>query len=153
MADATPETPEVEDSAIPEPATDDLENGTTLPEGNSANREAARYRTKLREAEGKLEVSEARINALLRKEVEAYAAKKLSVGSDLLDLGGVSVSDLLTPEGDVDTETIDAAIEALLAKRPGLSSSPRPWGDVGGGHRSVSDAKPTMLDALRYKGR
>ncbi|MGY3204312.1 hypothetical protein [Streptomyces sp. TE5632] len=119
-------------------------------EGNSANREAAKYRTKLREAEGKLEAAEARITALLRKEIEAYAGKELAVGADLFTLGEVAVTDLLDAEGNPDTETIDAAVEALLKTRPGLRSNTAPWGSVGGGHRGgVSERPLTMHDALR----
>ncbi|MFD5188959.1 hypothetical protein ACFWMU_12590 [Streptomyces sp. NPDC058357] len=121
--------------------------------GNSGNREAAKYRTKLREAEAKLEAAETRITALLRKEIEAHASKQLAVGADLFTLGEVAVADLIDAEGNPDTETIDAAVEALLKSRPGLRSNTAPWGDVGGGRREMPERAPTMLDALKYTGR
>ncbi|MFD4633345.1 hypothetical protein ACFVYR_34985 [Streptomyces sp. NPDC058284] len=126
-------------------------SGTQPGEGNSTNREAAKYRTKLREAETKLEAAETRITALLRKEIEAYASKQLAVGADLFTLGEVAVADLLDPQGNVDTETIDASVEALLVARPGLRSNTAPWGEVGGSSAagSAERAKPTMLDALK----
>ncbi|MFG3204834.1 hypothetical protein [Streptomyces sp. NPDC048192] len=125
----------------------------TSGEGNSANREAAKYRTKLREAETKLEAAEARIAALLRKEIEAHAADKLAVGADLFEIGKVNVEDLTDPEGNVMPDAVDAAIEALLAKRPGLGNPNRPWGDVGGGRHEVAERPLSMLDALQFKGR
>ncbi|MEV3848138.1 hypothetical protein AB0J30_15240 [Streptomyces microflavus] len=138
----------VENSTNSEPTSGpDIQSG----EGNSANREAAKYRTKLREAETKLEAAESRITALLRKEIEAYASKQLAVGADLFTLGEVAVTDLLDPEGNADTETIDAAVEALLMARPGLRSNTAPWGEVGGSSAagSAEREKPTMLDALK----
>lgn len=152
MAEPTTETPSTaeQNSPISEPAPSDQNSSS---ENSSANREAAKYRTKLREAEGKLEAAEARITALLRKEIEAHAGKSLAVGADLFTLGEVAVTDLLDSEGNPDTETIDAAVEVLLKTRPGLGNPNRPWGDVGGGHREVAERAPTMHDALRYKGR
>ncbi|WP_327366646.1 hypothetical protein [Streptomyces sp. NBC_01217] len=147
MAEPTTETPSTAEGGAetftPEPTS----------EGNSANKEAAKYRTRLREAESKLEAAEGRITALLRKEIEAHAGKSLAVGADLFTLGEVAVTDLLDSEGNPDTETIDAAVEVLLKTRPGLGNPNRPWGDVGGGHREVAERAPTMHDALRYKGR
>ncbi|MDX5567763.1 hypothetical protein PYK79_37065 [Streptomyces sp. ID05-04B] len=152
MAEPTTETPGAaeQNSPLSEPAPGD-QNSTS--DNSSPNREAAKYRTRLREAESKLEVSEARITALLRKEIEAHAGKSLAVGADLFTLGEVAVTDLLDSEGNPDTETIDAAVEVLLKTRPGLGNPNRPWGDVGGGHREVAERAPTMHDALRYKGR
>ncbi|WP_424920217.1 hypothetical protein [Streptomyces sp. wa13] len=120
-------------------------------EGNTANREAAKYRTKLREAEAKLDAAETRITALLRKEIEAHAGKQLAVGADLFTLGEVAVADLINGEGNPDTETIDAAVEALLKTRPGLRSNTAPWGEVGGSSPAGRPERnaPTMLDALK----
>ena len=143
------ETTAEENSAISQPAAPDQETQETP---SSANAEAAKYRKKLREAESKLEAAEARITAMLRKEIEAYAAKSLAVGADLFTLGEVEVKDLLTPDGEIDTETIDAAVEALLKTRPGLGNPNRPWGAVvGGRYDDESDYRqPTMQDALRH---
>lgn len=140
----------VEESTNPQPA----ENADISTEDkSSANKEAAKYRTRLREAESKLEAANARVNSLLRKSVETYVAAKLSVPSDLFDIGKVDVADLLDGEGNIDTETVDSAVEALLKERPGLSNKAHYWGDVWGGQRNISDAKPTMHDALRYRAR
>ncbi|MFZ3595449.1 hypothetical protein [Streptomyces sp. BH104] len=137
----------VEESTNPQPA-ENVDISTD--DKSSANKEAAKYRTKLREAEAKLEAADARVSGLLRKSVETYVASKLSVPGDLFDIGKVAVADLLDGEGNLDTETIDSAVEALLQERPGLSNGPRPWGDVGGGNRnSAESAQPTWSDALR----
>ncbi|MGY0491085.1 hypothetical protein [Streptomyces sp. WG-D5] len=134
------------------PGSEPVTEGQSSPAENSgANREAAKYRTKLREAEAKLEAAESRVTALLRKEIEAHASKRLAVGADLFDLGGASVDDLTDPEMNVSTDAVDAAVAALLAKRPGLRSNTAPWGDVGGGRGAGTPEReaPTMLDALK----
>ncbi|MFD7557973.1 hypothetical protein ACFV9E_25955 [Streptomyces sp. NPDC059835] len=140
-----------QNSALPESAPDKQDEGT---ETTNGNREAAKYRTKLREAEAKLEATEKRVHSLLRAQVESLAAKDLSVASDLFDIGGVSIDDLTDPEGNVMSDAVDAAVKALLAKRPGLRNGPSPWGDVGGNRRgSIPDSPPTMLEALKFTRR
>ncbi|MFD4262077.1 hypothetical protein ACFWR9_31740 [Streptomyces sp. NPDC058534] len=135
------------------PAEGSTEEPQAPAEGSSANREAAKYRTKLRDAETKLEAAQARITALLRKEIEGHAAKELSVGADLFEIGGANVDDMTDPEGNVMPDAVDVAVDALLAKRPGLGNPNRPWGEVGGNHREVPERAPTMQDALKFKGR
>ncbi|MBT2440322.1 hypothetical protein J7E93_09410 [Streptomyces sp. ISL-36] len=136
-----------QNSALPESPPDGSDSGA---EPNSGNREAMNYRKKLRAAEAKLEAAEKRVNSLLRVQVESLAAKELSVASDLFDIGGASIEDLTDPEGNVMPDAVDAAVKALLAKRPGLRNGSAPWGDVGGGRRgSVPDSSPTMRDALK----
>ncbi|MEU4357937.1 hypothetical protein [Streptomyces virginiae] len=140
-----------QNSALPDSPPDGQGEAT---EPTNANREAAKYRTKLREAEAKLEATEKRVNALLRAQVESLAAKELSVASDIFDIGGASIDDLTDPEGNVMSDAVDAAVKALLAKRPGLRNGSAPWGDVGGGRRgSIPDAPPTMLEALKFTRR
>ncbi|MFI8102651.1 hypothetical protein [Streptomyces sp. NPDC086023] len=141
-----------QNSALPESPPDGQGEAT---EPTNGNREAAKYRTKLREAEAKLEATEKRVNSLLRAQVESLAAKELSVASDLFDIGGTSIDDLTDPEGNVMPGAVDAAVKALLAKRPGLRNGPAPWGDVGGNRRGVSlpDSPPTMLEALKFTRR
>ncbi|MER6189607.1 hypothetical protein [Streptomyces cyaneofuscatus] len=120
-------------------------------DAGSGNREAAKYRTKLREAEGKLEAAESRIAALVRKDIERHAAKRLSVGADLFDIGQASIDDLTDPGGDAMPDAIDAVIDALLDKRPGLGVANRPWGEVGGSSPAgrLERSTPTMHDALK----
>ncbi|MFK0200901.1 hypothetical protein [Streptomyces lavendulae] len=138
--------------ALPQPASDGQDEVT---EPTNGNREAAKYRTKLREAEAKLEATEKRVNALLRAQVESLAAKELSIPSDLFDFGGASIEDLTDPEGNVMPDAVEAAVKALLAKRPGLRNGSAPWGDVGGGRRGISvpESPPTMLEALKFTRR
>ncbi|MEJ1200172.1 MULTISPECIES: hypothetical protein [unclassified Streptomyces] len=141
-AEATPTTSE-------EPAEQPSE---APPEASSANREAARYRTKLREAESRLAAVQERITAIQRTQIEAYAAKQLAVGADLFDVGGAALDDLLHENGEADLHAVDAAITALLEKRPGLRSNEAPWGEVQGGSE-IAERGPTMHDALRFTGR
>jgi len=41
-------------------------------------------------------------------------------GTDLFDIGGAALEDLLTEAGDVDPDAVKAAVADLLASRPGL---------------------------------
>ncbi|MBZ6088981.1 hypothetical protein KVH02_11680 [Streptomyces olivaceus] len=126
----------------------------TTPEAqpSSANAEAAKYRTKLREAEASLEAANARITAMQRREVAELAGKSLAVGADLFEIGGAELDSLLNDDGDVMPDAVQAAAEVLLAKRPGLANTHRPWGEVGGNAPGgASERKPTMADALRQR--
>ncbi|MFE2261394.1 hypothetical protein [Streptomyces griseosporeus] len=141
---------EMESSTTPEatPA-----EGDTPSEGNPANREAAKYRRQLRETEAKLSAAEERVNRLLRKAIEDQVSSKLAVPADLFDVGKVELSDLLDADGYPDSETIDAAADALLKQRPHLSARPMPWPSVHGGTEDEDDEEAptrTWTEALRY---
>ncbi|WP_329099091.1 hypothetical protein [Streptomyces sp. NBC_01439] len=105
----------------------------------------------LEEAHSRLEVAQKRIDAMLLREINHHASKRLEVASDLFDLGKHELSDLLTDDGDVSAEKVTAAIDGLLSERPNLGNRPMSWGDVGAGARN-SDAEnntPDWSAALR----
>ncbi|MDX3056668.1 hypothetical protein PV394_16190 [Streptomyces sp. NE06-03E] len=132
--------------------TEIVEPVTPAEEPPSANAEAAKWRTKLRETETRLEAAEARTAALLRKAVVGRVADRLAEPEDLFSLGGAELTALINADDDsVNGEALDEAVADLLAKRPGLAATPEPaWGDVGQGSRgAVPAAEPTMGDAFR----
>ncbi|MEU2669939.1 hypothetical protein ABZ622_13905 [Streptomyces sp. NPDC007164] len=138
-------------SNIQEPTPASAEGDTPEIESANPNAEAAKYRRKLRDTESALETAEGRVNALLRREAEGVAGKTLAVGADLFEIGGVAIDDLTDPEGNVMPDAVEAAVEALLAKRPGLRNADAGWGAVSGGRYDDDEAprRASMRDVLR----
>ncbi|MBZ4547401.1 hypothetical protein GBQ42_25620 [Mycobacterium avium subsp. hominissuis] len=60
------------------------------------------------------------MDQLLTREAERLAAKDLANPADLLTLGGVTITDLLDEDGEVDSEKVDAVVAEILSTRPGL---------------------------------
>lgn len=83
-----------------------------------------RYRLKLRAAEAERDSLRERLEGLQRREVERLASDLAQPG-DLFELGGVSLSDLLTEAGDVDSAAVAEAVAALIESRPLLAKNPR----------------------------
>ncbi|MGW5019346.1 hypothetical protein [Streptomyces cacaoi] len=141
----------------PDAVSDDAENSkiTDQPAENAdipnGNKEAAKYRVQLREAESKLAATEDRVMTLMKRAAEAHVKDKLSVPSDLWDVGRADIAGLLDDNGDLDTGALDELVGELLTARPGLGTAR--WGDVGGGKRDQAPARLTMHDALHYKRR
>jgi|GEM_PF-4010641 len=106
---------------------------TGSPSGkNREDREAARYRTKLRETEAELE----RVNALLtviRRQVAEDIAKQGTSNSrglpkpDLMWLLGVKVEDLLDESGRVDPSLVGNAVDGVR-ETTGINN-PQPYID------------------------
>ena len=143
------------DSPVDAPPAPTADEGTpTGPEAadghdDGPGREAAKYRLRLREAEAERDALAGRLEAAQRREAERLAAD-LSQPGDLWLLGGVTLADLLTDDGEVDPAKVQAATAAVLDARPGLRRSkfppvllgrdPNPplpagpsWGDLLGG--------------------
>ncbi|MDF3307867.1 hypothetical protein P3H15_22855 [Rhodococcus sp. T2V] len=114
----TPATPNAsEASESPAERSDDLA-------GKNGNAEAARYRRQLRDTEAERDALTAKVEAYQRAEVERLAGE-LAMPGDLFTLGGLTVSDLLDENGEVDPETVAAEVAELLESRPGLSANAR----------------------------
>ena len=95
------------------------------PEGNdtgeqNGNREAAKYRTRLREAEAERDALVSRLAALQRAEIERLASAGLSHPSDIFTMSGNELADYITDTGTVDAERVAADVAAILLERPGL---------------------------------
>lgn len=141
------DTPEDKQDATQEQA--EAEGGPdTQPEGGNA--EAARYRTRLRAAEGERDLLSQRVERMQRREAERLAGERLAAPADLFDVGGTALADLLTDDGDVDADRVTEAVQALLDARPGLHKDSKPaWPDMGAGQRETSAPGKTWGSVLR----
>lgn len=107
----------------------------------NGNREAAKYRTRLREAEAErdgiradLDGARQTVERLQRALVETTAASALVDPADLWRHGGVEVSELLADDGTPDAEKVAAVVDGILTERRHLARprSPRPDMTQGG---------------------
>jgi len=126
----------------PEPGTGSEETG------KGANAEAARYRTRLREAEAERDGISERLTGYQRREAERLAASTLSRPADLW-LDGADPSELLDDEGQLDPEKVAATVAGVLTDRPQLEAGrvrPRPDHAQGG---SGAPQAPGWSDVLQ----
>jgi hypothetical protein len=100
--------------------TDTAEDEST---DKAPNREAQRYRLKLREVEAERDALRARVEGIHRAQAEALATSEggtpLHKGADLW-LDGASLADVLDDAGEVDPAKVTTVREALLTERPYL---------------------------------
>jgi len=125
----TPETPD------PAPET---------PEEPNPNKEAAKYRVRLREAEAELERARERVSALEARELAAMASDLLQA-DDLSRF--VNVDDLRDESGALDAERVKAAIDELKTARPYLFAEQSI--DIGQGKTGATAAGPSWSEAIR----
>lgn len=90
-------------------ATDTPETDET---GN--NREAAKYRRKLREAEGERDALAGQLQAVRAAEVVRLATDRLTKPDAILRT--VEVADLLAEDGTVDPAKVEAAVETAITE-------------------------------------
>lgn len=88
--------------------------------GDSVSREAAKYRTRLRETEAERDALGERLARFQRVDAERLAAESLSRPSDLW-LDGVNPADLVDDDGNVVPELVQTAIAGVLDSRPQLA--------------------------------
>ena len=86
-------------------------------------REAASWRTKLRETESERDALLARVDAADRGEVERLAGERLRDSEDFW-LSGAELADLRDDDGQVDGAKVTAAVAALIAKKPHYAMAP-----------------------------
>ncbi|MCL1869771.1 MAG: hypothetical protein FWF90_05090 [Promicromonosporaceae bacterium] len=118
------------------------------PEGSRAGRDAARYRTALREVEAERDALVAQLDAVRREVVENMAAKVVAQPSAVW-AAGVNLADLLADDGRVDADKAHAAITSA-ADALGLAGPPL------GNRRHVPPGRPApddvpnrLVDAFR----
>lgn len=149
---------------MPEPdaptttASDD-DTGASLTNSDSSadgpSREAARRRVQLREVEAERDALRDRLAAAQRREAVRLIGDRLAQPGDLFDIGGTALDDLLDDDGAVSAERLDAAVDDLLAARPGLAAPKPPvWPDLANGPRGEAPTAPpatwaSTLGALR----
>ncbi len=115
-------------------------------EGESQpDREAARYRLRLREVEAERDAIADQLTRYQRAEVERLAADHLSRASDVW-LDGAEVPTLLDDQGNVDPHAVQAAARSVLDGRPQLGHQ---QADHGQGRRDTIDAGPSWSDVIR----
>ena len=119
------------DADVHDPATATEEAGTgndsaSDAENGKANKEAAKYRVRAREAEAQRDALAERVERFQRSELERIASAHLASPADLLTLSGNELSDYLTESGNIDPEKVNADAAVILAERPGLRRSQPP---------------------------
>lgn len=118
MADdsTTTETTDVTTEPSTTTETLDASNAEEVPDGaeqgdvedqdhDGGNREAAKYRRRLRDAEGERDTLRTRLETLQRTEAERLAAQHLAKGTALW-AGGATLDDLLDDDGNLDAEKV-----------------------------------------------
>lgn len=140
------------------PAPEGTETGPEAGEGADTaalRREAANYRTRLRDTEAERDKLAATVATFQRRDVEALAAsgegKKLGAGSDLW-VAGVKVEELLAEDGTVDPTKVSAAVAQVLTDHPNWGPRPvsRVPRDMGQGQReSAAGPVRSMKQILR----
>jgi hypothetical protein len=144
----TPETPE----ASPEAGTDDAEDQDDVEDqdaadaGGKGNKEAARYRRRLRSTEQERDQLAERVTALQRAEVE-----RLATADDLRPAAlwaSAELGDLLSDDGTVDEAKVSQAIGAAR-EQLGIPNPPPRGNYVKGEGRSPGrPPRPSGLDAM-----
>jgi hypothetical protein len=121
-------TPEVDGShieldsrnAATETSADTAENG----DDRGGNREAAKYRRQLRDAEAQRDDLSDRLATLQRREAERLAAEHLADGADMWR-GGLDLAALLDGDGNLDPNKVADAAHATRKAHPHWAA-PRP---------------------------
>lgn len=117
------------------------------PEGGKGNREAARYRTQLRDAQAQLEQTGGRLAAMQRAEVVRLAGESLARGTDLLLHRGEDIGEYLAEDGTVDAEKVQAAVRELVQERSYLTGK-RFQGTADQGVMPRAKPAPTRMGAI-----
>jgi hypothetical protein len=102
------------------PTTEPGEGAEPEEQHSKAGRDAARYRVRAREAEGRAEALEATVTAYHRREVERLVAERVQDVEDYWKVGGLDVGDLLGEDGTVDAEAVERSVSELLERKPHL---------------------------------
>ncbi len=119
----------------------------------AARREAANYRTKLREAEAERDQLRERVTGFQRRDAEAMAEKhrphwmSLNSGVDLW-AGGVQLQECLDENEAVSEERVAEQVERLVTERPHWQKRPI-GGDVGQGPRGSVEGGSDWQRLLR----
>lgn len=122
----------------------------------SSSHEAAKYRRRLRDTEAERDLLVTRVEVLQRAEILRLAGSDLAVPEDIFTIGEVSPIDLLDEAGMVDRDKVAAAVEGLIASRPGLhADASRPyrathvnWGQGATGHAGGAARGTSWQSAL-----
>lgn len=81
------------------------------------SRQAAKYRTRLRDTEAQRDQLQQRVETMQRKEVERLAGARLADGGDVW-LAGTELANMLDEAGDVDASKVGELVDEITANRP-----------------------------------
>lgn len=106
---------------------------------DSPNREAARYRRQLREAEAERDTLRGHVEEMQRREAGRIATEGEDALADAADLwrGEVQLADLLDDAGALDAEKVAEARDRVVAGHPHWRRPHRPSGGDGGARGSA----------------
>ncbi|RAU99474.1 hypothetical protein [Mycolicibacter senuensis] len=112
----TPDTPDTTTEAAEAPSeAPEAQEGQSDATDNP-NREAAKWRTKLRDTEAERDALAERLAAAQRQNVTTTVAQHFRDASDFWST--TDLADVLDDEGNVDTERLTTAVNATLAAKP-----------------------------------
>jgi hypothetical protein len=118
----------------------------------AVRREAAGYRTKLRETEGERDKLAERLKVAHRTEVKRLAAEHLAAGDDIFRDDAVDLAALLNDEGDVDAGRVGIVAAEVVERQPHWKRRPAPAGGADG-NKGVAppdeDGAPSFGAALK----
>lgn len=141
------ETPEATET--PEEGENGSQEHTEAEEEENPNREAAKYRTKLRDAEDERDTATGERDAARRQLIEFTAAKSLP-NPRALWLAGIEPTDLLAEDGTVDPAKVEEAA-GQVRKDLGIRSAGQPYSSAVSGINGdpVEAKEDKMTDAFR----
>lgn len=157
--EATPEAAEAPEAAKDgredSEAHDDAQDGQdghdeAEEDGRAPNREAAKYRRRLRDAEKERDELRQRLDVYLARDVETVAAGFLDAPALLWADGQATAADFLDEKGSVDRAKVRAAAEAIL-ERYGRGLASRRGTAPNEGRTRASASGPFYRDAFAPK--
>ena len=144
------------DDAEPDTQTTETEAPEETPEVGSdgkTSREAAKWRTKFRDAETQIAAMTEHVTTLQRQLVDQAIAKRITDPSDFWTQA--NIADLLADDGTLDPDRIDAKIAEVLAAKPHWTkraSAAAPTTDVGSGFSTGKEEPKSFIDAFKPRG-
>lgn len=122
MSENTPSETTTNDDEL-EP-TDPAAVTTPDPDESQDHTDERKLRKRAQAAEANLATATSQVEALQSREVERLTADRLATPSDLFTYGeGLTLAELADDTGAVAPALVTEAVEALLAKRPGLAAA------------------------------
>lgn len=150
-----PNTPPTPPPALPQPQNTPGVDPQPDPTEPRESRRYADVVARLSVREQELADARTRVDAMLTRQAEQLAASTLAQGADVW-LDGVTLSAVLNDQGELDEAKVKAAVDALVAKRPGLRRTMTPGPLPGGVGRQIgplSAGRPaTFADVLAKRG-
>lgn len=154
--DTTDEAAEV-DTGTPAPAANaddtpdsaDESPDTPADDGGGNDREAAKYRRRLRDTEGERDRLASVVESYQRRDAETEALTAgLASGADLW-AGGVQLADILNDQGNLDHGKVHQHVTRIIAERPHWRAYEPPFSH---GPRTPAPTGGTWADLIRGGG-